>query len=1598
MSQLSHQSREHPSDAHAYSNPHSLNQPPQRPHHLYQDHSHPHLQPQPHPQYQSHPAPGPPYTPVSPTSASSQLDYAQDSPTIGRPQVHHIRGQHSGPVPSPITIVPLGVHASGSGSGSGLGSGSGSGSGSLTSSPTSPLPSSGARFRKPAPSPLHNTTAISPPTSPSPRQSHFKVSFGTHGSPINSPTTPLASQTTHASPEAAGSLPRQRTGESVDAEKSYYHSDSSGTATPDGKTIPGSLSSIRSTHDSRSVSDPVKKPLGAPTNSSSQAMPGSSRMEKVKGAPRNSSIDSAISAISTGSSTPKNGQDGASSPADISKLIKAAGSPEAVIQYLLKEKNSQTQQNSQLWRLVDKQRAMILGLNKDLERALKDKEKYRKKLKEVMTLQTIPSVSSASATQDRGSTTSLAQADDDTAKKAGPDVPASPSVESETMRHSPIDVSMAPYPITPPADQCSNGPPSAVGEILDPSHSMPEASEHALDNFDHDAQERDAEQSKDLAYAASKDIPINFALPPSRTLPERPPPPQSALPAPPRQAPRSEIDAFVDEDGNSRFPAVPAPPPRKPPPAPLQLQGQKASPAFPSGEEIESDTDYDDILEVNEIAAEKRGRRRTRQEDDELREVLVMKEAEARSHSKKSKSSAKETNEEAIPEIHLAQSSPNDLNGPNALGSLASMLDNNLSSTALPLRSPGLPLSPRPMQLGEGPNSPPQSPRQNGLTMPLSPRAPRQAIPLPPNTPLQTPPSEPLALKSPQPLNIVKVAVDAEQTDSPTSDSRASQIERTRIFKGFVTEEYPDFLLPPNAIPSVTVKVASSRMKPSRASLISLTQLEEDPVFTLAIISRSEGGELWRVEKDSVSLSKLDQRLKLCAAFTAKTPDRTLFSGHAPAKLDARRQALDQYLDEALNTAFDTPSAVELCRYLSTNVLPPNADEMGSSTGPSDEGAPKLGPGGRQFKTGYLTKRGKNFGGWKARFFSVEGPQLKYFETPGGAHLGTIKLPGAQIGRQSQPGGDAPSPARATDEAENQYRHAFLILEPKKKDPSTMTKHVLCAESDRERDQWVEVLLQWTNFKDVDEDSKRDHAQDRQGSAQGHVKGANAKKKMHPRPQPQQSRDNEDALIGVSYEATKQGDVPKMGGPEHPQPSPAAAMGSQPSYSISAPRDPQVISDMSMWGNRMGGLSVPPGMDEKKVKKRSFFGFGPKQRSSSDGTDSLFGESSGSPSASGSREVYTGPVRRTFGAPLVEAVRYNPPRDARVPLPAVVYRCIQYLDAKGAITEEGIFRLSGSNVVIKSLKERFDMEGDVNLLADEQYHDIHAVASMLKAYLRELPTSILTRDLHLDFVAVTEMNSQGEKIQALSELVTRLPQANATLLKYLIAFLIKVINHADQNKMTVRNVGIVFSPTLTIPAPVFALFLQHYEAIFGIVPEEYELPTPGSFEEQRGRDPALDLPPRPSTSGANRESPHRHRLAEALQEGRRGNTPPPASLNPLGGFTQARSTPTPPLVQPRTYEPSYLAQQNGGGTNLHVRPAYESVIMPPGLDSSQFYAPQQRVVNPGYDRPIYETGAAYDQPQSVRASRRESSMMMMGVPRGLTPQSSMGRLREDPQF
>ncbi|KAJ2688139.1 Rho GTPase activating protein [Coemansia sp. RSA 1285] len=202
-----------------------------------------------------------------------------------------------------------------------------------------------------------------------------------------------------------------------------------------------------------------------------------------------------------------------------------------------------------------------------------------------------------------------------------------------------------------------------------------------------------------------------------------------------------------------------------------------------------------------------------------------------------------------------------------------------------------------------------------------------------------------------------------------------------------------------------------------------------------------------------------------------------------------------------------------------------------------------------------------------------------------------------------------------------------------------------------------------------------------------------------------------------------------------------------------------------------------------------------------------------------------------FGLPLELAVKLSKVKE-HYHLPAVVYRCIEYLDAKKAWLEEGIYRQSGSSLALSTLRKEFNNSSDYNLLKLSKPPDIHAVASLLKAYLRELPESVLTLRLHQDFMRVVDLADRGDRVHELGRLVSELPIANYTLLRALTAHLIRIVQKASMNRMTLRNIGIVFSPSLGIPVSVFSLLMIEFEYIFWVndsgVPEPKSLSADAS--------------------------------------------------------------------------------------------------------------------------------------------------------------------------
>lgn len=539
---------------------------------------------------------------------------------------------------------------------------------------------------------------------------------------------------------------------------------------------------------------------------------------------------------------------------------------------------------------------------------------------------------------------------------------------------------------------------------------------------------------------------------------------------------------------------------------------------------------------------------------------------------------------------------------------------------------------------------------------------------------------------------------------------------------------------------------------------------------------------------------------------------------------------------------------------------------------------------------GYLTKKGRNFGGWQTRFYVLDGPILEYFDTRGGSRLGHIVITGAQIGRQQ---------SRPQEVNDDSYRHAFLIRMHKREKEGEVD-HILCAETDEERDAWVDALTCYVTGRYISADSPAvpgggtstatpssapspdstpsrpvptptsyssfsDHRPGRQtsldgtsradgphpGSSSSHhyssstdLRSDSKALRNHPHMRTDSTNSNplnpspsshqfdnpnffttttileEPPSTGTRKISAEQltphtseqpvrntnSSVPSENRANHlldarSPPSASSSSNShnnnntndsqqqqrqqqkqqQPSNPVpltprtniqtrhlqhavhgSPQQEQQIGSDAEsivtssndrpntpdsqqrpkisgpMNGAPItGGYRIKPA-EEKKAKFRSaFWGFAGRGMMAAERRDPSLNRNGSTSGSLGSPALFAPAPRPVFGVSLQEAVSVARVHEA-LDLPAIVFRCVEFLEAKGAIEEEGIYRLSGSSVIIKGYKERFNTEGDYNLLesSKEEYHDVHAVAGLLKQFLRELASPILTRELHAEFLKV----------------------------------------------------------------------------------------------------------------------------------------------------------------------------------------------------------------------------------------------------------------------
>uniref|UniRef100_A0A673I1K2 Rac GTPase-activating protein 1 n=1 Tax=Sinocyclocheilus rhinocerous TaxID=307959 RepID=A0A673I1K2_9TELE len=158
-------------------------------------------------------------------------------------------------------------------------------------------------------------------------------------------------------------------------------------------------------------------------------------------------------------------------------------------------------------------------------------------------------------------------------------------------------------------------------------------------------------------------------------------------------------------------------------------------------------------------------------------------------------------------------------------------------------------------------------------------------------------------------------------------------------------------------------------------------------------------------------------------------------------------------------------------------------------------------------------------------------------------------------------------------------------------------------------------------------------------------------------------------------------------------------------------------------------------------------------------------------------------------------------------IPSLVVHCVNEIEQRG-LHETGLYRVSGSDRVVKDLKEKFLRGKTVPLLS--KVEDIHAITGLLKDFLRNLKEPLLTFRLNRAFMDAAELSDDDNSIALMYQNISDLPQPNRDTLAFLIIHLQRVAQSKD-TKMDITNLARVFGPTIlgyAVPDPDPVTILQ----------------------------------------------------------------------------------------------------------------------------------------------------------------------------------------------
>eukprot|EP01080_Neovahlkampfia_damariscottae_P008864 gene8864-813_t len=143
------------------------------------------------------------------------------------------------------------------------------------------------------------------------------------------------------------------------------------------------------------------------------------------------------------------------------------------------------------------------------------------------------------------------------------------------------------------------------------------------------------------------------------------------------------------------------------------------------------------------------------------------------------------------------------------------------------------------------------------------------------------------------------------------------------------------------------------------------------------------------------------------------------------------------------------------------------------------------------------------------------------------------------------------------------------------------------------------------------------------------------------------------------------------------------------------------------------------------------------------------------------------------------------PKEKKVP--RVYRRLCEYIKEEGILIE-GIFRLSGTTENMSEIQYIFDSLGDADLSLCQ---DVHTATSLLKQFLRDLPTPLIPYELFNDYIAILDIEDEDVKIKTIKSCLQKLKPCNRNCLGLLLDLLFEISKYSNKNMMTTRNLSVV---------------------------------------------------------------------------------------------------------------------------------------------------------------------------------------------------------------